>query len=556
MGTDNVFKNIWGKCRSYFKKRSLPTRTLVLSVSAALVILLVQGAFSYKTYADFANNREIAASYRNRMEELSKSVSDYLRGMDAKMESINNWTDAGYQFDIFARSGGQDMGAIGEGFAENYYNNNFDDKDGVIGLYFYLNNKTIVSAHVTVKGKKYTRDVINHNTVADSAKLDSVMGYVASPGRTVFIDSYYNKILRRNVLRMAMKIVNGKTQENTGFMLVDFDEYKLKEIFNMYRVYDGQVIRLETRDGQALSTAGGSALAELFINRDAATSFIKPVNGFNANVSAFLTAYPVVRNLAGTGMALLIIVMAVMLVMQIVVAAEPQKTAAARTANIMGNASAFREMLVKAGRMAGAGDDTAIYRDFLIETLQDVENVCSSSDRGLARGTYRALAGMFRYCTDKNGLISTVSDEIGHVRDYLLVRSSKTPDDSKVRIYCSEGLLGGRLPRLILKPLVENSIEHGLKRKKGKKLVKIKIFSRDNLLHIHVIDNGSGMDTASLKTLKSRLSGKNALSRGFDSPGLVSINQITKVLFGEAASIDILSKKGKGTMVKLVFPAL
>ena len=111
-----------------------------------------------------------------------------------------------------------------------------------------------------------------------------------------------------------------------------------------------------------------------------------------------------------------------------------------------------------------------------------------------------------------------------------------------------------RLPivRLILQPLLENCIYHGIKEKNGKSMIKIKIRRQSSVLKISVIDNGLGIPQERLALIREHLRSEHQERDGI---GLYNTNKRLILTYGKTAAIHIRSKFGFGTVVYFQIPA-
>ena len=109
-----------------------------------------------------------------------------------------------------------------------------------------------------------------------------------------------------------------------------------------------------------------------------------------------------------------------------------------------------------------------------------------------------------------------------------------------------------KIPKLTLQPLLENSITHGIKPKKGKGEIKIEGRFCDEGICFVVSDDGVGMTPEELEKVRNSLENFDVLSG--DCIGLKNVNQRIKLFFGGEYGIKIDSEKNKGTRVTIVIP--
>ncbi len=104
------------------------------------------------------------------------------------------------------------------------------------------------------------------------------------------------------------------------------------------------------------------------------------------------------------------------------------------------------------------------------------------------------------------------------------------------------------IPSMLLQPLVENSIKHGLSSKIGGGIIYLRSRLSDSQLIIEVEDDGVGMGSANLLERPTGLGGNGI--------GMANVAERLKVLYGDAAKMTIDSRDGNGTLVRLRLPVL
>jgi len=103
--------------------------------------------------------------------------------------------------------------------------------------------------------------------------------------------------------------------------------------------------------------------------------------------------------------------------------------------------------------------------------------------------------------------------------------------------------------RLILQPLIENSLYHGIKPLNGSGFIKLRIVKRGGQLIFSVIDSGVGMEKTDIRKLYEKTA-----NPGSENIGLTNVNSRLIMRYGEGAGLKILSKKGMGTCISFCIP--
>lgn len=189
---------------------------------------------------------------------------------------------------------------------------------------------------------------------------------------------------------------------------------------------------------------------------------------------------------------------------------------------------------------------------FLYNTLDTIQWKALEHNAFDVADMINSLSVFFRISLSDGKEFITISDEIEHVRNYLQIQETRYKDKISYRIDLDELISQNLVPKMIIQPLVENSIYHGLKLKKQKGIININILSKGDYIIIEVIDNGLGMDYEKLATTR------NNLYHSIESEhyGLYNINERLKLTFRDKYSIHIYSEFEKGTKVSLKLPKI
>lgn len=147
-------------------------------------------------------------------------------------------------------------------------------------------------------------------------------------------------------------------------------------------------------------------------------------------------------------------------------------------------------------------------------------------------------------------MLSTLEEELKHVRAYLTIEEARFQDKLHVIYNIEHGFEQLMLPTMTLQPLVENAIKHGLRHMKQGSEIVISVQSSGNEVHISVSDNGKGIEQARLAELLK----KPVSSQQGAGIGLYNVNERLKSLLGEHVQLSIQSMEGKGTTVQIKIP--
>ena len=197
---------------------------------------------------------------------------------------------------------------------------------------------------------------------------------------------------------------------------------------------------------------------------------------------------------------------------------------------------------------------------FLYNTLETIRmKAFKAGDREVATAI-KLLGKSMRYVLENTGTtVTTLNREIEHVETYLAIQELRFGNKFKSYFVIDEGIDMENifvLP-LLLQPIVENAILHGLEEKETDGRVMISIYhdeetEQGEFLMIDVSDNGCGMDAETLAKLQKSIElHDESRSR---SIGLYNINQRIKLSYGAEYGVEITSEPERGTMVRVKFP--
>ena len=190
---------------------------------------------------------------------------------------------------------------------------------------------------------------------------------------------------------------------------------------------------------------------------------------------------------------------------------------------------------------------------FLYNTLEVIRmSALSSKNKEVAQMIYN-LASMFRYSTYNNGSLVSIRDEIKHSKMYLSLCSTRYKGMLDYSIHVDDKYLDYLVPKFTIQPILENAINHGLRKGFCDNYIKVTIKEIDEEIEISIKDNGNGMSEEAIRKIKDGLE-KNIQKP--NSIGLMNINNRLKLNFGEQYGIYINSRINEGTTVSIKIPVL
>ena len=186
---------------------------------------------------------------------------------------------------------------------------------------------------------------------------------------------------------------------------------------------------------------------------------------------------------------------------------------------------------------------------FLYNTLDTINWMAREHGADDVVKMVEALTNMFRLGLSQGKDYITVREELEHVKNYLYIQSVRYEDKLTYEIDADENCMEIVIPKLILQPLVENSIYHGIKLKKMGGSIKVSAKRNESMLYLTVYDTGLGMSEEELKNLKDTIEKiKQGEQRSF---GMTYVIERLKLYANDGFDIDVDSAQGKYTRVSI-----
>ncbi|MBB3108059.1 two-component system sensor histidine kinase YesM [Paenibacillus phyllosphaerae] len=186
---------------------------------------------------------------------------------------------------------------------------------------------------------------------------------------------------------------------------------------------------------------------------------------------------------------------------------------------------------------------------FLYNTLDSITSLAMSGLNDQVCDLLEALGSYYRMSVSKGRDIITIGEEIDMVRNYLKIQKARYQDIFEVEYDVDESCCPHKILKLVLQPLVENSLYHGIRSKGMKGTIRISAHHADGMLRISVADDGIGMSEEEVARIV-RPEGKGQI----ESFGLWGTLERLRIFYGDRSSFKIESEPGKGTVIALFIP--
>ncbi|MBR1638260.1 MAG: sensor histidine kinase [Treponema sp.] len=171
----------------------------------------------------------------------------------------------------------------------------------------------------------------------------------------------------------------------------------------------------------------------------------------------------------------------------------------------------------------------------------------------------KAFSDFLRISLSRGHEWITIEQELEHIRNYLTIQKIRYADILSYTIDADEGLLDFKIIKLVLQPLVENAIYHGIKNKRGRGELTVRVHYADEshkTIQFTVEDNGAGFTEERLKEVRNELATGDRDSEKLSSVyGLYNVNKKLKLYYGgQTEGIQIESEAGKGSRISFTLP--
>ena len=189
---------------------------------------------------------------------------------------------------------------------------------------------------------------------------------------------------------------------------------------------------------------------------------------------------------------------------------------------------------------------------FLYNALDSIVWLAENEKNDEVIETVIALSKLFRISLSKGRNFIHLEEEISHVENYLKVQHIRYRDRFDYIINVEESIKKLQVLKLIVQPLVENAIYHGIGGLDGRETIKIDAFEKDEFVYIEVLNTGYGMSDDKINELYANMK-NNEKNSGV---GMRNIYQRLKIYYGQEADVVIESELDEFTKVTLIIPKI
>ncbi|MFH5183671.1 histidine kinase [Paenibacillus sp. TAB 01] len=204
--------------------------------------------------------------------------------------------------------------------------------------------------------------------------------------------------------------------------------------------------------------------------------------------------------------------------------------------------------------------EAQINSHFLYNTLESINSIAEIEEVESISIMTKALGDMFRYSIKTDSELVSVEDELSHVNNYLTIQKIRFEHKIDFFFYIQSDLDSMRILKLILQPVIENALYHGLEKTRNSGSITITGYTSNDQIIFEVADNGVGMSEEQLNDLQRLLSEPpefNELGqRNKRSIGLKNVHSRIALYYGAGYGLTLESHKDAGTKVTINIPKI
>jgi two-component system sensor histidine kinase YesM len=192
---------------------------------------------------------------------------------------------------------------------------------------------------------------------------------------------------------------------------------------------------------------------------------------------------------------------------------------------------------------------------FIYNVLESIKMMAEINEEYTISDAITSLGKLLRYSMKQVSQTVTVADEIDYIKNYLSLINLRFDYEIYLSLNIPEVIYKQQIPKMSLQPIVENAIYHGIEQMAEDTNIYIKGVVEDKYCMIEITDAGRGMTEEEISSLRKRLSGDiDTMAGAGNGIGLKNVQDRIKMTFGDSYGIEIQSKLGCFTKIKVRIP--
>lgn len=588
------------------KKWTMRTALLVLCISSVVFALLLQ-TFLFHQSLRRQIRAESISDHEISLNKMQTDLSNFIHTIRGEMLTIYSEQDLTNAM----RDAAEQDSSMKEYYWRTWYmaRKRFTKEDQVLAMYLYDTKDKLISSY-RYNSVTYPRDIYKADYDDNEERVYS---YVHGDRTDLMISGYHNPEAKKDIIRFVLKLHNYDADRSSlGYLVCDINSAAFTSIMAKYVDVEQVCLWLQPLDDKVIAMTGQASESQSRIQKQLSKviqdyyqanelqeeydgNYLIQVSQENYNLEAFVLVSQSLLTAAQKSLirTLLIIMAAMIAAVAVLVLfvsqwvtrpVEEMSSTITRIKNgekqlrvqpigwsqeLSTLGTEFNEMLDRMEVMAQEELQhkmlverteykmlqAQINPHFLYNTLDTMSGIANAQNCPLVSGMCRSLSAIFRYSLNMTDELSTLQNEMAHVRNYLYVMDVRNGSTIAYDYQIDSDTLQDPMPRICIQPVVENALTHGLRnvRRKDKKLLIRSEHVGENLV-ITVQDNGAGMDAEEMNRLLEQNDMKRVESGV--SIGILNVNARLKKLFGKEYGLHIESTIGEGTTVTITVPAV
>lgn len=183
---------------------------------------------------------------------------------------------------------------------------------------------------------------------------------------------------------------------------------------------------------------------------------------------------------------------------------------------------------------------------FLYNTLDTIVWMAEFNDSEKVIEITKALAKFFRLSLSGGNELTTVQNELDHVRQYLFIQKERYGKQLVYKIECDPSILQVKMPKIILQPIVENALYHGIRGLDREGIIEICAQKAGSQVVFIIKDNGDGFDVNEL------LQNNTNKTTKLGGVGIKNVDERIKLYYGQEYGVTMESVSNQGTTVRII----
>lgn len=187
---------------------------------------------------------------------------------------------------------------------------------------------------------------------------------------------------------------------------------------------------------------------------------------------------------------------------------------------------------------------------FLYNTLESITYLSKNGENEKIRTLVQALIGLLRMTVGNLKSTVTIEEEMEGVRQYISIQNIRYGNRIRHSVYLEPGIAACRVPRLLVQPIVENAVIHGIGAKDGIGMLMISVSREEKGICIEISDNGKGMTQEEIERLMEDTKRKGH----FSGIGVANVQNRIQAMYGKEYGLSYISVPEEGTTVEIHIP--